>query len=73
MDDRTSEPQPDDALAQTTPVHTGVVVTPAPRQLRAGRTSGTMLSVRDIRVLLDAALDELDQLGDRIANAARLR
>jgi hypothetical protein len=79
MDERIPETQPSGALVPPPGKPPGALATSAPlppREPRPARLSGVRgisIAGRDLRALVDAALDELDQLGDRIAGAAGLR
>ena len=58
-----------------TPPSKALVPAPAPTAVRPSglRLSDSMLLVHDVQRLMHKALDQLDELGDRIANAAGLR
>ena len=58
-----------------TPPSTALVPAPTPTAVRpsGSRLSDSMLLIHDVQKLIHKALDELDELGDRIANAAGLR
>ena len=58
-----------------TPPSVALVPAPAPTPVRQSglRVSDSMLLVHDVRRLMYKALNELDDLGDRIASAAGLR
>jgi hypothetical protein len=73
MDDRIPETQPGGALVPPPDTPPGALATSAPLPPRPSRESRVSIAGRDLRALVDAALDELDQLGDRIADAAGLR
>ena len=73
MDDRNPETQPSGALVPPPQVPPGALVTSAPPPPPPSREPTITLSTRGLRDLVNAALDELDSLGDRIADAAGLR
>ena len=76
MDDRIPETQPSGALVPPPRVPPGAVATSAPlppRPSQPARTRGISIGGRELRGLVNSALDELDLLGDRIAAAAGLR
>jgi hypothetical protein len=71
MDDHTPETEPSGALVPPPRVPPTAVATSAPLPPRAlPRFATTRWSLRGI---LDSALDQLDRVGDRIADAVGLR
>jgi hypothetical protein len=73
MDDRTPETQPSGALVSSPRTPPDALASSASLPPRPSPESRISIAGRDLRALVDAALDELDHLGDRIAGAAGLR
>ena len=75
MDDRIPETPPGGSLVPPSAASPGTLSAPTPLLLRSGQSRVRPLSFgrRDLRALVDTALDELDELGDRIAGAVGIR